>query len=101
MDAEHDTEEPLARYEITESSVPPEKWALLLDANRLRLESTDGVSHEIAWAERHERVQLHDRVMLRRVMVAKPRKKFGAIGLDRREPFTSTHPLGLPPRDSG
>ena len=76
MDAEHDdAEEPLARFEIRDSSIPPKKWALLLFADRLQLESADGASREIAWAERHERVQLHDRVMLRRVLIAKPKKK--------------------------
>ena len=55
--------------------MPPKKWALLLDADRVRLESLDGTEHEITWAERHERVQFHDHFMLRRAIVVKPRKK--------------------------
>jgi hypothetical protein len=46
------------------------------------------VSHEIAWAERHERVQLHDRALLRRVMIAKPQKKKIIFRLDP-EAFTA------------
>src|SRR5947208_5782322 len=68
-------DEPLARYEIDESTVPAKQWELSLFADRLRLESPAGKVHHVLWADRHERVQTHDRALLRRILAVKLNKK--------------------------
>jgi hypothetical protein len=74
MREDHATEDPagegpLARYEVDESTVPVKKWELSLFADRLRLESPTGKDHLVLWDDRHERVQTHDRLLLRRILV--------------------------------
>jgi hypothetical protein len=69
-------EAPLAEYRINEAGKPDRKWTLLIFAERLEFESPDGGVREIAWDDRHERLQAHDRAFLmRRLVVAKLGKK--------------------------
>jgi hypothetical protein len=62
-------DEPLARYVIDESTVPAKQWDLAIFADRLELESPAGKPHRVLWADRHERVRTHDRLLIRRVLM--------------------------------
>jgi hypothetical protein len=67
---------PLAEFRITEAGKPGQKWTLLVFADCLEFESPDGDIREIAWDDRHERLQAHDwAFLMRRLLVAKLGKK--------------------------
>jgi hypothetical protein len=61
-------DEPLAVYEIVESTAPAKHWELSLFADRLELESPAGKRHRVLWADRHERVLTLDRALLGRML---------------------------------
>lgn len=76
LSAEQAAEEPLARYDVVEAGKPGMNWELTLYADHLCLEAPDTKRRYIEWAERHERVQAHDRMMLvPRVLLVKLGKK--------------------------
>jgi hypothetical protein len=56
MGAEHEPNQPLACYEITDASTS-KKWAVSLFTDYFQLETLDGELHEVRRAELRERVQ--------------------------------------------
>jgi len=68
--------EPMAWYEITEAASSQKKWTLSLYPDYFRLETTDGVPHEVSRAELPERVQtIESGLFFRRVLVVTLGKK--------------------------
>jgi hypothetical protein len=71
VSAEHQRNEPVACYEITEAATSQKKWTLSLYPDYFRLEAPDREPCDVERAERRLRVQTMDALLARRCLVVK------------------------------